>query len=285
MSLQFWRGGNDVDCEDDGNPAVQRRTLGLVSWSSRCILSLANVVSAAARRGTITDSRGKAVMDRATPDAGANASFRRVLDPVDRASEILFGLIMVMTFTSSLSAAQAGRADVKAMLIGALGCNLAWGIIDAVMFFMSSMAERRLSERTFQAVRAADSAIAARRIIAGALPALVVPALSAGDLDRIRLHLISLSLEEVRARPRAQDFVGALAVFLLIFLLTFPVVAPFLFITNAVIALRVSNVIAIALLFSTGYTLGRHSGHPWRTGLLMVAVGLTLVAIASVLGG
>jgi hypothetical protein len=33
---------------------------------------------------------------------------------------------MVLTFTGSLSVADAGRADVRAMLIGALGCNLAW---------------------------------------------------------------------------------------------------------------------------------------------------------------
>ena len=53
---------------------------------------------------------------------------RRVLDPVDRASEILFGLIMVLTFTVSLNVTEAGRSDVRAMLVGALGCNLAWGL-------------------------------------------------------------------------------------------------------------------------------------------------------------
>ena len=50
-----------------------------------------------------------------------SASARRVLDPVERLSEILFGLIMVLTFTGSLSVAEAGRDDVRAMLIGAIG--------------------------------------------------------------------------------------------------------------------------------------------------------------------
>jgi hypothetical protein len=53
----------------------------------------------------------------------------RILDPIDRVSEVLFGLIMVLTFTGSLSIAEAGRDDVRTMLIGALGCNVAWGII------------------------------------------------------------------------------------------------------------------------------------------------------------
>ena len=45
----------------------------------------------------------------------------RVLDPVSRASEFLFGLIMVLTFTLSLTATESDRADVRAVLIGMLG--------------------------------------------------------------------------------------------------------------------------------------------------------------------
>ena len=36
----------------------------------------------------------------------------RVLEPIERVSEVLFGLIMVLTFTGSLSVADAGRDDV-----------------------------------------------------------------------------------------------------------------------------------------------------------------------------
>ena len=48
--------------------------------------------------------------------------------------------------------------------------------------------------------------------------------------------------------------------FLLVFLSTFPVVIPFLFMKNAGPALRVSNAIAIAMLFVTGYAFGRITG-------------------------
>jgi hypothetical protein len=54
-----------------------------------------------------------------------------VLSDIDRVLEVLGGVIMVLTFTSVLSVGHAGKADVRAMLIGSLGCNLAWGIIDA----------------------------------------------------------------------------------------------------------------------------------------------------------
>src|SRR5204863_1897534 len=67
--------------------------------------------------------------------------FARVLDPIDRVSEVLFGLIMVLTFTGALSVAEAGRDDVRAMLVGALGCNVAWGVIDAILYLMGSLAD------------------------------------------------------------------------------------------------------------------------------------------------
>ena len=78
---------------------------------------------------------------------------KRVLEPIDRVSEVLFGLIMVLTFTGSLSVADAGRDDVRTMLIGALGCNVAWGIIDAMLYLMGRLADKGQSLMTFLAVR------------------------------------------------------------------------------------------------------------------------------------
>ena len=78
---------------------------------------------------------------------------RRVLNPEERFWEIVCGLIMVLTFTGSLSIAEAGREDIRTMLIGALGCNLAWGIIDAVLYLMGCLAEKGQGLKTFRAVR------------------------------------------------------------------------------------------------------------------------------------
>lgn len=211
---------------------------------------------------------------------------RRVLDPMDRASEILFGLIMVLTFTVSLNAAEAGRSDVRAMLVGALGCNLAWGIIDAVMFLMGTKGERAIASRIVRAIQEAPTVSAAHVLIADALPSIVLPALSAVDLERIRLHLLRLPDNIMDPQPFGrQDYIGAVCIFTLVFLCTFPVVIPFMFLNDASFALRVSNVIAITMLFLTGYTFGNQSGRPWRVGLLMVVIGLSLMSVALVFGG
>src|ERR1051325_12023723 len=92
---------------------------------------------------------------------------KRVLDPIDRVSEVLFGLIMVRTFTGSLSVAEAGRDDVRTMLIGALGCNIAWGVIDGVLYLMGCLAERGRNLATYRAARKTIVPQRARELVDG----------------------------------------------------------------------------------------------------------------------
>ena len=58
--------------------------------------------------------------------------------------EILFGLIMTLTFTlaAGIVIQEEGRAGAREMLIGILGCNLAWGIIDGVLYVLGQVFER-----------------------------------------------------------------------------------------------------------------------------------------------
>src|SRR5512139_3235639 len=131
--------------------------------------------------------------------SSSDKSRKHVLDPSDRISEILFGLIMVLTFTGSLSVAEAGREDVRTMLIGALGCNLAWGLIDGIMYLMGCLSEQARRIRTLLAVRNAANPEEAHRVIAGALPPAVVPALQPAEFEKVRLHLGQLP--EPATRP------------------------------------------------------------------------------------
>lgn len=211
---------------------------------------------------------------------------KRLLDPIDRYSEILFGLIMVLTFTGSLSASASGRDEIRTMLIGAIGCNLAWGIIDAVMYLMACFGERGRGLLALRAVREATDPHQAHRVIADALPPVVASVLREPELETIRTRLNQLSGVPERPRLGREEFRGAIGVFLLVFLSTFPVVIPFLFMRDALLALRISNGIAIGMLFVLGFLLGRHAGHhPWRVGISMVLIGVMLVGITVALGG
>lgn len=211
---------------------------------------------------------------------------KRLLDPVDRVSEVLFGLIMVLTFTGSLSVAEAGREEIRTMLIGALGCNLAWGVIDGVLYLMGCLAERARALRTLKAVRSCTDPARARRLIADALPALVASLLEPAEFEAIHQRMMKLPDPPGRIRLRKDDWLGSIAVFLWVFLSTFPVVIPFVLMHASVPALRVSNAIAMGMLFVTGCAYGRCAGrNPWLMGLVMVVLGAVLVGLTIMLGG
>src|SRR5580765_4775330 len=57
----------------------------------------------------------------------------RILDPFDRVSEVIFGVLMAMTFIGTLNIATAGGQEVRTVMVAALGCNVAWGLTDGVM--------------------------------------------------------------------------------------------------------------------------------------------------------
>jgi hypothetical protein len=209
----------------------------------------------------------------------------RVLEPIDRISEVLFGLIMVLTFTGSMSVADAGRDDVRTMLIGALGCNLAWGVIDGIFFVMGRMAERGTSLATFRSLRAAPTPADGQRIVAGSLPRPVANLLQESELEALRVRLLAMP-DPASRRIHVADYWGALGVFLLVFLSTLPVALPFLLIPDVRPAMRASNAVAIVLLFITGFFFGRVSQlQPIAVGLVMVVLGLVLVGLTVALGG
>ena len=222
----------------------------------------------------------------AAVDQGRTERRERLLDPIARTSEVLFGLIMALTFTGTLGAATAGREDVRTLLIGMIGCNIAWGLVDAVMFLMSAVTERGHGRVTLRAVQKASTAAEAHRIVSDALPSLVASTLTTDDYERIRQGLLRTRDVPPRASLTKEDWLGAVAVFLLVFLSTFPVVIPFLIFSTVHTALRVSNVVAILMLFLLGYRVAQHGGYsPWKTGVSMVALGVVLVGIAIALGG
>jgi hypothetical protein len=209
-----------------------------------------------------------------------------VLDPVERVSEVLFGLIMVLTFTGTLSVATAGRAEVREMLVGAIGCNLAWGIVDAVMYLLNTLANRGHGLELFKGVHAAPNVDRARAIIVAALPPVVAGVMSPPEIESLRVRLSSLPAPPRRAGLTAVDLKGALGVFLLVFCSTFPVAIPFLIVADPALALRVSNGVAVTMLFLGGASLGRFSGlPPIGLGLAMAGLGAGLVALTIVLGG
>ncbi len=176
--------------------------------------------------------------------------------------------------------------EIRAMLLGALGCNLAWGVIDGIMYLMGCLAEKARALSTLRAVRAANDARKGQGLIAEALPSLMASGVELEDLEGVRRHLQQLPEPATHPRLSKTDLLGAVAVFVLVVLSTCPVVLPFAFMQSALRAQRVSNLVAIALLFGTGYAFGRCTGyHPRGMGIAMVVLGGVMVGLTILLGG
>lgn len=206
------------------------------------------------------------------------------LDPIDRVSEIVFGTLMALSFSGALSVATAGREQVRTMMLTALGCNLAWGLTDAVMYLVRVAIDRHRKVALLQRLHAPQDDRDAHALIAEALPPLLAAAAPTSTLDALRRQLLAAPIPSKRLGR--DDFVAALGVFVLVVLATFPVVIPFMLISGTQPALRVSNLLALCVLFVSGYALGHYAGgRPWPYGLAMAGIGVALVAAIMALGG
>ena len=215
-----------------------------------------------------------------------NEKRAQVLDPVHRISEVIFGLLMALSFTGALSVATAGREEIRTVMFTALGCNLAWGLVDAVMYLVQTLTERTRNFTLMRRVRSVVAPQEAHAIIADAMPGRLGSVINAEGLEEIRRRLAALPEPPARGRLGRDDYVGALGVFLLVVLATFPVVVPFMLFAETAVALRVSNGVALATLFLAGYRLAWYSGgSPWRSAFAMAAIGAALVAVIMALGG
>jgi hypothetical protein len=211
---------------------------------------------------------------------------KTVLDPMERVSEVLFGTIMALTFTCTLGIATADNIQVQAMLIAALGCNLAWGIIDAGVYLLMNVNNQARRLLMLRAMREAPDLVTAQGIIADALPPLLASIVPSQQLELMRQKLHELPEPQERPGLTQRDLTGALGICALSFLSTFPIVIPFIFVGETRLALRISNVVAAAMLFVCGYAFGLRGGlRPWATGVAMVAIGGAFVGVAIALGG
>ena len=208
-------------------------------------------------------------------------AIRGVLSPYERASEILFGLIMALTLTGALNVAHATERDTRALFVSTLSCNVAWGLVDAVMYALNEVLARARRLLLLRKVREGASPGVLSDDFSGPLLETLTPA----DLEGVRRKALALPPPGPPGL-RGEDLLGALAVFLLVVASTVPVALPFLLVQDVGMAMKMSRGLALVLLFLAGYGVGRYSGvSPVKVGLSMLGIGVVLVALVTALGG
>ena len=196
-----------------------------------------------------------------TPDGPDNLTVpveeKRWIDTEDRISEILFGLIMALTFTCTISVTQSDKASVNEMLYAALGCNIAWGLVDAVLYILMAKTVQERGFTILNFVRRSKDTGKAHQFIADALPPVIANVLQPDEMEKIRQRILQLPESTVTRKQKFKDYKIAVGIFFLVFLSTFPVAVPFIFIDDVQIALRISNIIAILMMFFCGLGPGK----------------------------
>jgi VIT1/CCC1 family predicted Fe2+/Mn2+ transporter len=213
----------------------------------------------------------------------------RYLDPFDRISEVFCGLVMVLTFTLLAGHDVAeGPGGVRDLLLAAVGCNVAWGLIDGVVYLMNQLFERERRAQMLTALRNAPDEKAARAAVESHLEPDLVALTSPEERSKISAAVLGLvsRTETLPGGLTRDDLLGALACFVLCVGSALPAAIPFLLFDEPAFALRVSNAVLLVLLFGVGVLWARYTGRsPFRTGLALLALGGALVLIALAFGG
>lgn len=212
---------------------------------------------------------------------------RRYLEPADRLGEVLFGLVMALGITGAVRLGR-GEADNRTLLTDILGCNVAWGVVDGVMYVLGAFFERARKARLMRDVLKAPSEAAALEQIGKELDGPLIELTTPGERAQLYRWVLAVLRRDVPVVPtvRRDDVLGGIAVALLIVVATFPIVLPYLFVPDPNLAVRISNVIAVTLLFLVGAWWGRVVGGRWmRIAASLTMVGMTLVLLTIALGG
>lgn len=221
---------------------------------------------------------------------GSLSLVQRIIDPSTSIGEVLFGLIMTLTFTlgAGILIEDEGRKSARELLIAVLGCNLAWGFIDGAFYLIDQLFERGRRRRIGQMIRRAHTYAQAESFVAGELDDIVSGVTS--DAERAELYrriIERMKIRDTVPNPVTRaDLSGAIASGVLVVASCLPAAIPFLLLNDARLALRVSNAILLASLFLSGFAWARHTLHnPWLVGLSFLVGGVILVGLAIALGG
>lgn len=209
-----------------------------------------------------------------------------VLNPVDRIAEVLFGLIMVLSFTGAISASTDAREDVRELLWAALGCNIAWGLVDAIMYLMNIAIERGHSIAVIKKIHNALSPEESGKFLKDEISPMLARLMTPTELNELSGRLRKLPEPSIKHLITRHDLWAGLQIFFLVFLCTFPVALPFGIFDDLEMAMRISNGVALLLLFAGGFLLASYAGlKRGITAIIYTLIGVALVAITMALGG
>lgn len=212
---------------------------------------------------------------------------RKYVPPSDRFAEILCGLIMLLTFTLAGGVMEASPDE---LVLGAVSCALAWGVIDGAIFMLNSLFQRGRQDKLAAEIRTLDRATAVARLREG-LDSKYATVISPEMREEIYHDIVDVALETEPHRPwfTREEVYGGLGLFAIEAICSIPAILPLIILEDDINALRISNLLLLATMAVIGYYWAGWSG--WQGAMrfliagLVLGLGLLMVGVAILMGG
>jgi VIT1/CCC1 family predicted Fe2+/Mn2+ transporter len=214
----------------------------------------------------------------------------RYLEPGEQLGQVLFGLMMALIITLGAGSILSDGDDesTREILLGVLGGNFAWGVIQGWMYVIDCIYERSRVARVIRTIKESDNSERALALLQDELDDQMEPVTSAEG--RTHLYADVYASAKNNGLPwhgvKRHDLYGAMVVFVLVMVGIAPAAAALLLIDNRWVAVRVANLLSVIALFLTGFRWASLTNtNRWKAGFGIMLGGGVMVAIAEVLGG
>ncbi|HVO77774.1 MAG TPA: hypothetical protein VMS79_02785 [Methanomassiliicoccales archaeon] len=203
----------------------------------------------------------------------------------ERFAEAFYGIIMVTGCTGMVSlAAPPGEAGVDLMLFTAILVNVLWGLIDGFTVVFGGFVDDTTEDEAVKALRAGHGS---RLDVVDGFSDSLVGVLNSSDQNEIVEILRSAKgFEPKVVGLKKEDILRAAAIFSIDFFAVFWVVLPYVFVSDPVVAARLSFYIATFIMFYLGYQWAKYARmRRWLIGLEFSLFTIVLLIISYSLGG
>lgn len=208
------------------------------------------------------------------------------LEPSERYLEVMFGVIMALSFTSAVSVSHQGSASIEHLLWATLSCNVAWGIIDGLTFLIKAIISRSRKRFEYFMIRNAKTKEEGLKLAREQLQVFVSIIIPDEQVHHLYEKIMTLPPPPKNYLFNRVELKSAALIFLINFLCTLPVALPFLLMSDAVYAKLVSDFICLVILFHCGYALAKYAAfRPLLGGFGMVLLAAGFFVLTELLGG
>lgn len=202
--------------------------------------------------------------------------------------EIISGLFIVLILINSFYNL-AGDNNFVSFALLMIVINLIWGIFDGLMHIFTNLLEKGRYNKLILRVKSSDEKLATQ-ILSRELDSTILGIFS----KKTRRFIVEAMLKDISSAPldivkkqkiSKDTIMGALLCIFFVFLPCIIILPFFLLVPDVKLAIFISNLIGLLILFAFGYKLGSCTNrNKILTGIVMMLVGLVLMAIGSIIG-